>query len=91
MRETGGRTSGFDYLRFGLATSIILWHGILISYGAEVELGYWRGPIGVAYHFVLPVFFALSGFLVAGSLDRCPTLVSFFGLRVLRIVPALSV
>jgi peptidoglycan/LPS O-acetylase OafA/YrhL len=36
------------------------------------------------------MFFALSGFLVAGSLARCKTLVSFLGLRVLRIVPALA-
>jgi peptidoglycan/LPS O-acetylase OafA/YrhL len=73
-----------------LATSIILWHGISISYGQTAELAYWRSPLGVAYHFVLPMFFALSGFLVCGSLDRCPTLVSFFALRILRIVPALA-
>lgn len=42
-------------------------------------------------HLVLPMFFGLSGFLVAGSLKRSRTLISFFGLRVLRIVPALSV
>jgi peptidoglycan/LPS O-acetylase OafA/YrhL len=35
------------------------------------------------------MFFALSGFLVAGSLERCRTLVSFYGLRLLRIIPAL--
>lgn len=91
MKQTGGRTSGFDYLRFSLAASIILFHGIVTSYGPQAQLAAWRGPIGIAFHFVLPVFFALSGFLVAGSLDRCPTLVSFFGLRVLRIVPALGV
>ena len=90
LAQTGGRTSGFDYLRLSLATSIILWHGIATSYGQSVELGYWRSPLGVGYHFVLPMFFALSGFLVCGSLDRCPTLVTFFALRVLRIVPALA-
>jgi peptidoglycan/LPS O-acetylase OafA/YrhL len=89
--RVAGRTTGFDYMRVALATSIIFWHAISISYGTEVEIAYWRGPIGMAMHFVLPMFFALSGFLVAGSLDRCPTLVSFFGLRVLRIVPALRI
>lgn len=86
-----GRTSGFDYLRIVLSLSIILWHGISLSYGPIVEIAWWRGPVGTVMHFVLPMFFALSGFLVAGSLDRCPTLVSFYGLRVLRIVPALAV
>jgi peptidoglycan/LPS O-acetylase OafA/YrhL len=90
MDATRGRTTGFDYLRLILASAIILWHGIATSYGQAVELGFWRSPIGVAYHFVLPMFFALSGFLVCGSLDRCPTLISFFALRVLRIVPALA-
>lgn len=86
-----GRTTGFDYIRVALATCIIFWHAISISYGTNFEIAYWRGPMGVAMHFVLPMFFALSGFLVAGSLDRCPTLVSFFAMRVLRIVPALAV
>jgi peptidoglycan/LPS O-acetylase OafA/YrhL len=88
---SGGRTTGFDYIRIGLAASIILWHGISLSYGREAELRAWHGPLGVAMHFVLPMFFALSGFLVAGSLERCRTLFSFFCLRVLRIVPALAV
>jgi peptidoglycan/LPS O-acetylase OafA/YrhL len=89
--QRAGRTSGFDFLRIGLALCIILWHGISLSYGPKVEILWWRGPVGAAMHFVLPMFFALSGFLVAGSLDRCATLVSFFGLRVLRILPALAV
>ncbi|MEB0024108.1 acyltransferase, partial [Actimicrobium sp. CCI2.3] len=33
----------------------------------------------------------LSGFLVAGSLERCRSLVSFLGLRIIRIIPALAV
>lgn len=91
MAATGGRSSGFDYLRISLAVSIILWHSISTSYGQAFELTIWRGPIGLLMHFVLPMFFALSGFLVGGSLDRCPTLISFFSLRVLRILPALAV
>lgn len=88
---TGGRTSGFDYLRIALAVSIVLWHSISTSYGSAFELVIWRGPLGLVMHFVLPMFFALSGFLVAGSLDRCASLVSFFALRALRILPALAV
>ena len=91
IAATGGRTSGFDYLRIGLAVSIVLWHSISTSYGSAFELVIWRGPLGLVMHFVLPMFFALSGFLVAGSLDRCASLISFFALRALRIVPALAV
>jgi peptidoglycan/LPS O-acetylase OafA/YrhL len=40
---------------------------------------------------IVPMFFALSGFLVAGSLERSKTLITFLGLRAFRIVPALSV
>ena len=37
------------------------------------------------------MFFALSGFLVASSLERCKTLFTFLGLRAIRILPALAV
>jgi peptidoglycan/LPS O-acetylase OafA/YrhL len=37
------------------------------------------------------MFFVLSGFLVAGSLERSRTLVSFLGNRFIRIYPALAV
>lgn len=39
----------------------------------------------------VPMFFALSGFLVSGSAFRTRSLVPFLGLRALRIVPALFV
>lgn len=37
------------------------------------------------------MFFALSGFLVAGSLERCKTLLTILGLRVIRIYLVLAV
>jgi peptidoglycan/LPS O-acetylase OafA/YrhL len=37
------------------------------------------------------MFFCLSGFLVAGSIERQKTLIAFLGLRVIRIYPALVV
>lgn len=85
------RTTGFDYLRIILALSVVLWHSIVTSYGYDVQRIYQRLPLGMAYDLVLPMFFGLSGYLVAGSMNRCRTLVSFFSLRVLRIVPALGV
>ncbi len=45
-----------------------------------------------AFHLALvPMFFALSGFLVTGSAFRTRAVVPFLGLRALRIVPALAV
>lgn len=91
INQTGGRTSGFDYLRIFLAVSVIAIHSTSISYGRAYDATIWTGLAAVFAHSILPIFFALSGFLVAGSLERCPTLVSFYGLRTLRIVPALFV
>ena len=45
-------------------------------------------PITLAY---LPMFFALSGFLVTGSALRTNRLITFLSLRVLRLLPALLV
>ena len=39
----------------------------------------------------VPMFFALSGFMVSGSAFRTRSLIPFLGLRVLRILPALFV
>jgi len=88
---TNGRPSGFDYMRIVLAVSILLWHTVALSAGASAVHSL---PLNILEPFSLllvPMFFALSGFLVAGSLERSKTLVSFLGLRVFRIIPALGV
>jgi peptidoglycan/LPS O-acetylase OafA/YrhL len=86
-----GRTTGFDYLRLGLATAVLCSHSIDVSYGLAFAIAAENGPTRPLIALILPMFFALSGFLVAGSLERCRTLVSFMGLRVLRLAPALAV
>lgn len=84
------RPAGFDYMRISLAAAIICVHG------ANVTLGLDRA-MEIVSHFrmvnamLLALFFALSGFLVTASLLRCKSLISFIGLRVLRIAPALVV
>lgn len=87
---TGGRATGFDYLRFGLATLVICFHSIVTSYGTEVQSQITHSTFGFAWNLILPVFFSLSGFLVAGSLERSKSIGIFLGLRVLRIFPALA-
>ncbi|MGE8130027.1 acyltransferase family protein [Methylobacterium sp. NPDC080182] len=88
---TKGRPSGFDYMRIGLAAMIVLWHTVIVSYGIEAQRWLILGPSRPIWAMILPMFFALSGFLVSGSLERSRTIVGFLGLRLIRIFPALAV
>ncbi len=91
MEATGSRSSGFNYLRIILAVSIVAWHSIQTSYGEGAVYTALLSPARPFIAALLPMFFALSGFLVAGSLQRSAGLASFMGLRFLRIFPALLV
>ncbi len=83
------KTNGFDYLRLVLAAGVIIFHGYTVTHGKDqlqaLQHPVWKLVVGP----ILPLFFALSGFLVYGSLMRCTSLISFLGYRVLRIFPAL--
>lgn len=85
------RSTGFDYMRIILAVSVLGWHSIVTSYGADFQDSVQSSPWRMLTALILPMFFALSGYLVSGSLDRCKTLVRFLGLRAIRIFPALFV
>ena len=91
MAETGGRSTGFDYLRLGLAIAIVCWHSVVTCYGVDVETAISATAARPLIALLLPAFFSLSGFLVAGSLERSRTIGMFLGLRTLRIFPALAV
>jgi peptidoglycan/LPS O-acetylase OafA/YrhL len=91
LKDTDGRPSGFDYMRLVLAIGVICWHVAVTSYGDLAQEKVWNSVWWIPFGLILPMFFALSGFLVAGSLERCKTLFMFLGLRVIRIVPALAV
>lgn len=86
-----GNTSGFDYLRLFLSISVLAWHSAGIVYGRDQSFFLAGSPLGYLTFLILPMFFALSGFLVASSLVRSRTLIEFLGLRILRLVPALAV
>jgi peptidoglycan/LPS O-acetylase OafA/YrhL len=91
MRSAGPGTTGFDYLRLGLATAVLAWHSVILSTGSiPLDRALWSGPFRFLPAAILPMFFALSGFLVSASLERT-RVHQFLTLRVLRIVPALSV
>jgi peptidoglycan/LPS O-acetylase OafA/YrhL len=91
MSETGGRPTGFDYLRLGLAVTILCWHSVVTSYGSDVQTAVDSSLARPLMAVLLPAFFTLSGFLVAGSLERSKTIGMFVGLRAIRIFPALAV
>lgn len=90
LARTGGRPAGFDYMRLGLSIAVIAFHSCMVSYGASSERGLWTGPLGPFIFANVPAFFALSGFLVAGSLQR-NDLPSFLTLRAVRIFPGLLI
>jgi peptidoglycan/LPS O-acetylase OafA/YrhL len=91
MRSAGPGTTGFDYLRLGLATAVLAWHSVILSTGSiPLDRALWSGPFRFLPAAILPMFFALSGFLVSASLERT-RVHQFLTLRVMRIVPALSV
>ena len=89
LTAANGRPPGFDYMRLGLAASIIILHSVPTTDGTDHDI--FLTPLRPYIRAILPMFFALSGFLVAGSLERSKTMFGFLGLRVIRIFPALAV
>lgn len=87
MASNKGHTTGFDYLRIFLATGVVLQHSFIL---AQQDYPIFPGQMLVLMTMILPAFFALSGFLVAGSLLR-NSIPQFVALRALRIFPALIV
>lgn len=86
-RLAAGKTGGFDYLRLILAVAVLYWHcWAVIQQGQAPDYG-----TKLVMRAVLPLFFALSGFLVASSLERIDKLPTFLLMRFLRIFPALIV
>jgi peptidoglycan/LPS O-acetylase OafA/YrhL len=87
MQRHRGVGPGFDLLRLVLSLSVVVFHSFQLVNGR----GWQVGALGPAVSFIVPAFFALSGFLVAGSAVRLHNVRTFLVFRVLRIVPALSV
>jgi peptidoglycan/LPS O-acetylase OafA/YrhL len=83
-----GRGPGFDLLRIVLAIGVV-WVHILVRCGADA-LAPWS-PGSFIFPALVPMFFAVSGFLVMGSALRVDDTLVFMKFRVLRIVPALLV
>lgn len=82
-----GYGPGFDALRVVLALSILWYHSFVIV-GSMHEVGH--SPLWFFSYMRMPMFFALSGFLVAASALRT-SLIQFLLNRLCRIIPALAV
>src|SRR5689334_8509354 len=80
---------GFDGLRLFAALTVVFSHAFLIATGGESDEPFVRllGPGNIAGLYGVYAFFAISGFLLARSLDRNPSLASFVAHRLLRIYP----
>lgn len=89
--EREGATSGFDYLRVLLSVSVVLVHSFRIVNGPEFIGEDTPVLVRGLINLILPMFFALSGFLVTASLFRLNNLPVFLTFRALRIFPALMV
>lgn len=86
LDEQKGFAQGFDFLRIFLATGIIGWHTASLSGHVETARAsvFWFSE-----YMLVPMFFALSGFLVAASSMRLST-TNFLLNRAARILPALA-
>jgi peptidoglycan/LPS O-acetylase OafA/YrhL len=84
MRPHG---NGFGGLRLALAGGIVAFHSVTLTHGGGDAMPLFAQA---AARLILPAFFALSGFLVAGSLARAESLREFLLLRLIRLLPALS-
>jgi len=85
LDEQKGFGQGFDFLRIFLATGIIAWHSASLSGHVEIARA---SAFWFSEYMLVPMFFALSGFLVAGSSVRLSAK-NFLLNRAARIMPAL--
>src|ERR1700728_1521433 len=88
LDEHHGVGLGFDFLRVLLAMLVLLNHSFLLADGGYELLDAYH--VNAIFDSVVPMFFALSGFLIAGSAQRL-RLKDFLLNRALRILPALAV
>lgn len=90
LKQYRGAGPGFDALRIGLALAILAYHSVLLAYD-KATLAFVNEAFHVFIIALVPMFFALSGFLVTGSAVRTRSVRVFLTYRGLRIFPALAV
>jgi len=88
LTEVGGFGPGFDLVRLVLCYEVLVWH-CWVLWGNSTLPGK-SSLVWIPFELMVPMFFALSGFLVAGSSLRVAP-PAFLINRALRIFPALWV
>jgi peptidoglycan/LPS O-acetylase OafA/YrhL len=82
----------FDFLRFLAASLVLFSHSFMLTGMGTLEplavLSGHRTDLG---HVAVAIFFALSGFLIAGSWDKRRHFPDFISARIVRILPGLAV
>ncbi len=107
LDQNRGIGLGFDALRILLAVAIFYGHSLWVAggnasmshdlvrfhaaSGGQMDGGGWSGPKRPLHVALVPMFFALSGFLVIGSAIRLKDVRTFLAFRMLRLFPALLV
>lgn len=86
LEQFKGFGPGFDMLRLLLASGVVLWHSFPLSTGSPDLID--GTPFWFLVSSMVPMFFALSGFLVTASAERTKVVPFLFN-RAARIFPAL--
>ena len=87
MNATTLPANSFTFLRLMLAMLVVLGHSCVLGGFGEEPLGRWSGGTATGRELAVQGFFILSGFLLAASLARQPSLARFAGRRAFRILP----
>jgi peptidoglycan/LPS O-acetylase OafA/YrhL len=85
----GETQNNFDLMRLIFASVVAIYHGVKLSGVAAWDA--WIAPLSVAAELGVQGFFVLSGYLVMGSFERSPSILSYLEKRARRILPAYAV
>lgn len=86
LEAHGGVGPGFDLLRVVLASGVVFWHSFPLTTGNARMID--ETPFWFVVNVFVPMFFAVSGFLVTASAHRV-TVIPYLLNRIARIFPAL--
>lgn len=92
-QAVGDRGPGFESLRLGAASAVVLHHSLKIEYDivADDWIHQYSGGYTQLGLLAVSIFFALSGFLVTPGLMKSGDVVSYLSRRFMRIMPLLSI